>query len=86
MYTGIRCQSGCDDTAHTPPSLKRGGKRKKDHSTGGRKSGRNCCIMRKATLKRWINRGYGSEKVEKLIGKIENGFIVLVHVCHSSGC
>jgi len=27
-----------------------------------------------ATLKRWINRGYGSEKVEKLIGKIENGF------------
>ncbi|KAF5412093.1 MAG: hypothetical protein C5S47_02210 [Candidatus Methanogasteraceae archaeon] len=27
-----------------------------------------------ATLKRWINRGYGNEKVEKLIGKIENGF------------
>ena len=27
-----------------------------------------------ATLKRWLNRGYGSEKVEKLIGKIENGF------------
>nr|QNO43783.1 hypothetical protein BPLLOOKG_00009 [Methanosarcinales archaeon ANME-2c ERB4]QNO50591.1 hypothetical protein EGELPFMD_00011 [Methanosarcinales archaeon ANME-2c ERB4] len=27
-----------------------------------------------ATLKRWINRGYGSEKVEKLIGKIKNGF------------
>ena len=27
-----------------------------------------------ATLKRWINREYGSEKVEKLIGKIENGF------------
>ena len=27
-----------------------------------------------ATLKRWLNRGYGSAKVEKLIGKIENGF------------
>nr|QNO44123.1 hypothetical protein IGHLLHHL_00001 [Methanosarcinales archaeon ANME-2c ERB4] len=27
-----------------------------------------------ATLKRWINRGYGNENVEKLIGKIENGF------------
>jgi len=27
-----------------------------------------------ATLKRWLNRGYGSEKVEKLIGKIKNGF------------
>ncbi len=27
-----------------------------------------------ATLKRWLKRGYGSEKVEKLIGKIENGF------------
>jgi hypothetical protein len=27
-----------------------------------------------ATLKRWIKREYGSEKVEKLIGKIENGF------------
>lgn len=26
------------------------------------------------TLKRWLKRGYGSEKVEKLIGKIENGF------------
>jgi len=41
--------------------------------------------MREATLKRWINRGYGNEKVKKLIGKIENGFLVLVHVCHSSG-
>ena len=30
--------------------------------------------MREATLKRWLNRGYGSEKVEKLIGKIENAF------------
>jgi hypothetical protein len=39
-----------------------------------------------ATLNRWLKRGYGSEKVEKLIGKIENGFLVLVHVCHSSGC
>jgi len=27
-----------------------------------------------ATLNRWLKRGYGSEKVEKLIGKIENGF------------
>lgn len=27
-----------------------------------------------ATLKRWLKRGYGSEKVEKIIGKIENGF------------
>ena len=27
-----------------------------------------------ATLKRWLKREYGSEKVEKLIGKIENGF------------
>ena len=27
-----------------------------------------------ATLKRWLNRGYGSEKVKKLIGKIKNGF------------
>ena len=35
------------------------------------KFGRNCCIMREATLKRWINRGYGSEKVEKLISKIK---------------
>ena len=30
--------------------------------------------MREATLKRWLKREYESEKVEKLIGKIENGF------------
>ncbi|KAF5412325.1 MAG: hypothetical protein C5S47_01575 [Candidatus Methanogasteraceae archaeon] len=28
----------------------------------------------KVTLKRWLKRGYGSDKVKKLIGKIENGF------------
>ncbi len=39
-----------------------------------------------ATLKRWLKREYKNEKVEKLTGKIENGFLVLVHVCHSSGC
>jgi hypothetical protein len=39
--------------------------------------------MREVTLKRWLHRGYGSEKVEKLIGKIENGveywFMFVIH-------
>jgi len=34
--------------------------------------------MPEATLKRWLNRGYGNEKVEKPIDKIEHGFLVPV--------
>jgi hypothetical protein len=30
--------------------------------------------MARAALRRWIRREYASEKVEKFIGKIENGF------------
>jgi len=35
---------------------------------------RRLWYMARATLKRWIRREYVSEKVEKFIGKIENGF------------
>ena len=107
------------DNAHTPPSLKRGGKRKKDQNAGegkkpGQKKGhkgvtrplakpnRQVEVMKdrcpdcgtelgapfSVESKRFLNHSLlsslNTKKVEKLIGKIENGFLVLVHICHSS--